>query len=99
MLELRSAKAPSRASALLCKECTLLVRIQLSRKNVNHPICAFADSASTVMCGAMISLTPCIAPTCERECDLHEHAEFKSVEDMIDKLNDIFHLQGRIVTH
>ena len=79
----------SRASALLCKECTLLVRIQLSKKNANHPDCASADSLSTVMRGAMISLTPCIAPTCERECDLHEYAEFKSVEDMIEKLNDI----------
>ena len=49
------------ASGLLCKECTLLVRIQLSKKNANHPDCAFADSMSTVMCGAMISLTPCIA--------------------------------------
>ena len=26
------------ANALLCKECTLLVRVQLSKKNVNHPI-------------------------------------------------------------
>ena len=77
----------SRASALLCKECTLLVRIQLSRKNANHPNCAFADSASTLMCGAMISLTPCIAPTVDRECDLHEYAEFKDAEDIIQKLN------------
>ena len=65
------------------------MRIQLSKKNANHPDCAFADSFSTVMCGTMISLTPCIAPICERECDLHEYAEFKSVEDMIEKLNDI----------
>ena len=79
----------SRASALLCEECTLLVRIQLSSKIANHPNCAFADSASTVMCGAMISLTPCIAPTVERECDLHEYAEFKDAEDMIQKLNEI----------
>ena len=41
------------------------------------------------MCGAMISLTPCIAPTVERECDLHENAEFEDAEDMIEKLNDI----------
>ena len=34
-------------SSLLCKECTLLVRIQLSNKNSNHPNCAFADSMST----------------------------------------------------
>ena len=56
-----------RASALLCKECTLLVRVQLSRKSANHPNCAFADSASTVMCGAMISLTPCIAAKVDRQ--------------------------------
>ena len=41
------------------------------------------------MCGAMISLTPCIAPTVERECDLHEYAEFKDAEDMMQKLNVI----------
>ena len=79
----------SRASALLCKECTLFVRIQLSKKNASHADCAFADSMSTVMCGAMISLTPCIAPTCDRECDLHEYAEFQDADDMIHKLNDI----------
>ena len=77
----------SRAGALLCKECTLLVRIQLSKKSASHPNCAFADSASTVMCGAMISLTPCIAPTVESECDLHEYADFKDAENMIQKLN------------
>ena len=77
------------ASALLCKECTLLVRIQLSNKSANHPNCAFADSLSTVMCGAMISLTPCIAPTIDRECDLGEFLEFDSAADMIQKLNDI----------
>ena len=42
------------ASALLWKEYTLLVRIQLSKKNANHPNCSFADSASTVMCAAMV---------------------------------------------
>ena len=47
------------ASPLLCKECTLLVRIQLSKKSANHPDCASADCASATMCGAMISLTPC----------------------------------------
>ena len=36
---LRKAKA----SALLCKECTLLVRIQMSNKNANRTDCAFAD--------------------------------------------------------
>ena len=79
----------SRASSLLCKECTLLVRIQLSKKSASHPNCAFADSASTVMCGAMVSLTPCIASSCDQECDLHEYAEFHGVDDMITKLNGI----------
>ena len=41
------------------------------------------------MCGAMVSLTPCIAPTCERERDLHEYAEFQSADDMIQQLNDV----------
>ena len=83
--QLREAKA----SALLCKECTLLVRIQLSKKSANHPNCAFAGSVGATMCGAMISLTPCIAPSIERDCDLHESAEFASAADMIQKLNDI----------
>ena len=48
-----------------------------------------ADSMSTVMCGAMISLTPCIAPTTDRECDLGEFLEFDSAADVIQKLNDI----------
>ena len=77
------------ASALLCKECTLLVRIQLSNKNANHVNCAFADSMSTAMCGAMISLTPCIAPTVERDCDLGEFVEFQNSTSMIETLNGI----------
>ena len=39
------------------------------------------------MCGAMISLTPCIAPTVERDCDLHESVEYADVTDMIQQLN------------
>ena len=41
------------------------------------------------MCGAMVSLTPCIASKVERECDLHEYAEFHGVDDMITTLNGI----------
>ena len=74
-------------SALLCQECTLLVKVQLSRKSNNHPNCAFADSASTVMCGAMISLTPCMAAKVDHQPDLHEYAEFKDADDMIQQLN------------
>ena len=47
------------ASSLLCQECTLSVKAHLSKKSANHPNCAFADSASTVMSGVMVSLTPC----------------------------------------
>ena len=80
---LRKAKA----SSLLRKECTLLVRIQLSNKNASHTDCAFADCMSTTMRGAMISLTSCIAPAVPRDCDLHESAEFKDATDMIQQLN------------
>ena len=76
------------ASALLCHGCTLLVIAQLSKnKNANHPNCAFADSASTVMSGVMISLTPCIKAEVERQVALDEHAEFQDADDMIQKLN------------
>ena len=70
------------ASSLLCKKCTLLVRIQLSKKNANHPNCAFADCKSTTTRGAMISLTPCIASTIPRECDLNELMQFQDANDM-----------------
>ena len=77
------------ASPLLCKETTLLVRIQLSNKSQSHPNCAFADCASTTMCGAMISLTPCIAPMVSRKCDLDASKSFKDQNDMIQQLNAI----------
>ena len=77
------------ASPLLCKETTLLVRIQLSNKSQSHPNCAFADCASTTMCGAMISLTPCIAPAVPRKCDLDASMSFKDQDDMIQQLNSI----------
>ena len=77
------------ASPLLCKETTLLVRIQLSNKSQSHPHCAFADCASTTMCGAMISLTPCIAPAVPRKCDLDASMSFKDQYDMIQKLKPL----------
>ena len=79
----------SDASPLLCKETTLLVRIQLSNKSQTHPDCAFADCASTTMCGAMISLTPRIAPTVQRKCDLDASVSFRDEQDMIERLNAI----------
>ena len=77
------------ANPLLCKETTLLVRIQLSNKSQSHPACAFADCASTVMCGAMISLTPCIAPKISRDCNLDASMSFRDETDMIQQLNSI----------
>ena len=41
------------------------------------------------MCGAMISLTPCIAFKVDRQPDLHEFAEFQDAEDMVQQLNGI----------
>ena len=41
------------------------------------------------MCGAMISLTPCIAPTVPRKCDLDASISFTDVNDMIQQLNSI----------
>ena len=79
----------AQASPLLCKECTLLARIQLSKKSASHPDCAFADCASTTMCSAMINLTPCIAPTVTRDCDLDASVSFKDVNDMIKYCNTI----------
>ena len=78
---------------LLCqagaKECTLSVIAQLSNKSASHPNCAFADSASTVMSGVMVSLTPLFKSTVDRTIAFHEYAKFKDVNDMIQKLNAI----------
>ena len=63
------------ASSLLCEECTLSVIAQLSYKSASHPNCAFADSASTVMSGVMVSLTPCIKSTVDCTIAFHECAE------------------------
>ena len=41
------------------------------------------------MCGAMISLTPCIAPKIPRECDFQESVELQDANDMIQQLNGI----------
>ena len=70
-----------RASALLCQECTLLVRVQLTRKSANHPnfcICRFSehshvwcnDQLDTVYCSKGRSSTwspwDCRVPGCRR---------------------------------
>ena len=97
------------AGSLLCQEYVLSVTAQLSNKSANHANCAFAESASTVMSGVMVSLTPCFKATMDRPIALNEYAEFKvlkDVNDMVHKLNAtlsipqrIFHrfqLQGKI---
>ena len=77
------------ASSLLCQECILSVIAQLSNKSSNHPNCAFAESASTVMSGVMVSLTPVFKPTMARPIQLSEYAEFQDADQMIHQLNDI----------
>ena len=77
------------ASSLLCQECILSVIAQLSNKSSSHPNCAFAESASTVMSGVMVSLTPCLKSSVERPIELSEYADFKDVNDMTQKLNRI----------
>ena len=92
------------ASSFLCQECILSVVAQLSNKSASHPNCAFAESASTVMSGAMVSLTPLSKASMDRPIQVSEYADFKLVDDMIQQLNgilstpDVFHrsrLQGR----
>ena len=77
------------ASSLLCQECILSIIAQLSNKSANHPNCAFAESASTVMSGVMVSLTPCFKATIDRGIALSEYAEFKDEDDVIQQLNSI----------
>ena len=48
-----------------------------------------AESASTVMNGAMISLTPCFKASTDRPIQFSEYAEFKIVNDVIQQLNRI----------
>ena len=77
------------ASSLLCQECILSVIAQLSNKSANHANCAFAESASTVVSGVMVSLTPCFKASIDRPIQFSEYAEFKDVNDMVQKLNGI----------
>ena len=77
------------ASSLLCQECILSDIAQWSNKSSSHPDCAFADSASTVMSGMMVSLTPVFKATVPRQVALSEYAEFKDPDDIVQQLNDI----------
>ena len=61
----------------------LRVIAQLSNKSASHPNCAIADSASTVMSGVMVNLTPRINATVDRPIAFNEYARFKGVNDMI----------------
>ena len=77
------------ASSLLCQECILSVIAQLSNKSANHPSCAFAESASSVMSGVMVSLTPVFQPKTARPIQLSEYAEFEDADQMVTQLNEI----------
>ena len=59
-----------------------------------HPNCAFAEAASTVMSGVMVSLTPLYKATIPRQIQLSGFAEFHDVKDMIKQLNDILSRPG-----
>ena len=77
------------ASSLLCQECILSVTAHLRNKSASHPNCAFAESASRVMSGVMVALTPLFKASMDRPIQFSEYAEFKDVDDMIQKLNGI----------
>ena len=63
------------ANSLLCQDDILSVIAQLSNKSSSHPNCTFAESASTVMSGVMVSLTPLFKATIPRTITLSEYAE------------------------
>ena len=46
-------------------------------------------SASTVMSGVMVSLTPLFKASIDRPIALNEYAEFTDADDMVNKLNAI----------
>ena len=75
------------ANSLLCQECILSVVVQLSKKNANHPQCAFADSESSVLSGLMVSLTPVYKPKIKRSIKLSYPVEFQSPQHLHQVLN------------
>ena len=77
------------ASSLLCHECVLSVIAQLSNKSSSHPACASAESASSVLSGVMVSLTPVFQPKVPRLTALSEYAEFEDADQMVTELNKI----------
>ena len=60
------------ADSLLRHECVLSVIVQMSNKNAAHPACAFADSASSILSGMMVSLTPVYLPKVPRQIQLSD---------------------------
>ena len=77
------------ASSILSHECVLSVIVQLSSKSSSHPGCSFADSASSVLSGMMVSLTPVFVQKIPRPIELSEHVEFNNVIHMFNTLNEI----------
>ena len=77
------------ASSLLSHECVLSVIVQMSSKSSSHPNCSFADSASSVLSGVMVSLTPVYEQKVPRAIQLSEPVEFKNVIHMFNALNAV----------
>ena len=76
-----------------CQECFLSIIAQLSNKSANHPSCAFAESASSVLSGVMVSQTPVSPQKIPRAIALSEYAEFEDADHMVTKLNEILSFQ------
>ena len=77
------------ASSLLSHECILSVIVQMSSKSSSHPNCSFADSASSVLSGVMVSLTPVYQQKVQRPFELSEPVELKNVTHMFSVLNEV----------
>ena len=77
------------ASSILSHECVLSVIVQLSSKSSSHPGCSFADSASSVLSGVMVSLIPVFVQKIPRPIQLSDQVEFKNLIHMFNALNEV----------
>ena len=82
------------ANSLLRREGVLSVIVQLSSKSVNHPHSPFADSASSVLSGMMISLTPVSLPKIPRPIQLSASSRIREHHPNV-RCSQWHSLQGR----
>ena len=61
----------------------------MNSKSASHPGCSFANSASSVLSGVMVSLTPVFEQKVPRSIELSQHVEFKNVIHMFNVLNEV----------